>query len=316
MSREKKDSGAMIGLKDLFAGSVRGMAQVIVGHPLDTVKVRLQTQSLVHQPISLLHEGIDHQHSVPKFGGMLECMRYTFKNEGLSGFYKGAQSPLLISALYSAALFVAYGQSKRIFHNPDNPHFTFNEMVAISTVTGIAGGLVESPMDLLKAKMQVQYNATKTTSHYKSSLDCAVKLIRNHGILSLYQGFSATLWRNIPGCVVYFGCYEFISDYLKRQMGTDSKELSKSSVMIAGGIAGTLFWASIFPFDVIKSRLQTDSTIRSSRTYSSLFDCITKVYQREGWRAFFRGFSPCIIRSFPTNAASFLAYEFVKHKLG
>jgi len=314
MNKEKKDSGAMIGLKDLLAGSIRGIAQVAVGHPLDTVKVRLQTQSISHQQIPLLN-GVDHQHSVPRFSGMLECISYTFKNEGIRGFYKGAQSPLLIAALYSAALFVAYGQSKRIFHNPDNPRFTLAEMVAISTVTGIAGGLVESPMDLLKAKMQVQYNATSTPAEYKSSMDCAVKLVRNHGFLSLYQGFAATLYRNIPGCVVYFGCYEFISDYLKRHT-TDSKDLSKSSVMIAGGVAGTLFWAAIFPFDLIKSRLQTDSTNRSSRMYSSVFDCTTKIYQRGGWRAFYRGFLPCIIRAFPTNAASFLAYEFVKHKLG
>ena len=34
------DNAVIIGLKDIFAGSLGGVAQVLSGHPLDTVKVR------------------------------------------------------------------------------------------------------------------------------------------------------------------------------------------------------------------------------------------------------------------------------------
>lgn len=50
---------------------------------------------------------------------------------------------------------------------------------------------------------------------YKSSFDCAVKLVKNHGVQSLYQGFSATMVRNIPGSIIYFTAYELILQKLR-----------------------------------------------------------------------------------------------------
>lgn len=81
-------------VKDILAGTIRGAAQTAVGQPLDLVKVRLQTQGT--------------------FNGVWDCLRKTWTNEGLLGFYKGAQSPLVMAGAYSAVLFFAYGQSKRL----------------------------------------------------------------------------------------------------------------------------------------------------------------------------------------------------------
>lgn len=48
---------------DILAGSARGMAQVGVGHPLDTVKVRLQTHN--------------------RFRGAWDCSWHTLRQEGV-----------------------------------------------------------------------------------------------------------------------------------------------------------------------------------------------------------------------------------------
>lgn len=37
-------------------------------------------------------------------------------------------------------------------------------------------------------------------------------------------------------------------------------------------------------------------------------NCVKTSYQSEGWRIFFRGLTPTIIRAFPSNAATFAAY--------
>lgn len=55
------------------------MAQVAVGHPLDTIKVRLQTQAKGAQA----------------YNGMVDCFRKTLAEEGASGFFKGMLSPLI-----------------------------------------------------------------------------------------------------------------------------------------------------------------------------------------------------------------------------
>ena len=41
-----------------------------------------------------------------------------------------------------------------------------------------------------------------------------------------------------------------------------------------------------------------------------------KLYAANGLRGFFRGFSPCMARSVPANAATFYAYELVRSMLG
>ncbi|PRP79847.1 mitochondrial substrate carrier family protein [Planoprotostelium fungivorum] len=274
-------------VKDIVAGAFRGIAQVIVGHPLDTVKVRLQTQTKDH-----------------KFNGLWDCLKTTFW-----GLYKGAQSPLYMSTFYSAVLFVTYGQSKRLFHDssrdtPGNPNYPLREMILIGGCSGFFAASVESPMDLVKSKMQVQFD--NTHREYTSSVDCARKLVRRYGFFSLFQGWSAAVCRNIPGTITYFYTYESLRYVLPR----NSKGLpTELSVIVAGGISGIIFWTAIFPFDVVKSRMQTDHLDREKRVYKTVWGTLNTLHRQGGMRSLYAGFLPCLIRAFPTNAASFLAYE-------
>ena len=64
--------------KELFAGSVGGITQVLTGQPFDTVKVRLQTQ-----PIP------------PVYSGVGDCVRQIYKKEGFAGFYKVPHWPCI-----------------------------------------------------------------------------------------------------------------------------------------------------------------------------------------------------------------------------
>jgi len=81
----------------------------------------------------------------------------------------------------------------------------------------------------------------------------------------------------------------------------------------AGGCAGTSYWLSCYPIDVIKNRMQTAPIGNSP--YKGFMHCAQTIYQKEGWRAFFKGFTPCLIRSLPANASAFFAFEFVFHSL-
>ncbi|VDK54319.1 unnamed protein product [Cylicostephanus goldi] len=58
---------------DFFAGCLGGAAGVLAGHPLDTVKVRLQMQN----PASKMYRGTWH------------CFRKIIQKEGFAGLYKG-----------------------------------------------------------------------------------------------------------------------------------------------------------------------------------------------------------------------------------
>ena len=47
----------------------------------------------------------------------------------------------------------------------------------------------------------------------------------------------------------------------------------------------------------------TDSYVREKRKYSGFRDAARKIYAEGGVRAFYRGFIPCLARSFPANGA-------------
>jgi len=59
--------------KNIIAGTVAGVAVCLVGHPFDTLKVRLQTQP-IHNPV---------------YSGLADCFYKTLKWEGIGGLYRG-----------------------------------------------------------------------------------------------------------------------------------------------------------------------------------------------------------------------------------
>jgi len=84
----------MQAVKDILSGTVGGFAQVAVGHPLDTVKTRMQMQG---------------QPGAEVYSGMMDCCKKMFQREGFSGFYAGAFSPLAGAAFHNASLFLWWG---------------------------------------------------------------------------------------------------------------------------------------------------------------------------------------------------------------
>ena len=76
-------------LAELFAGSVGGGVGMLVGHPLDTVKVRMMTA-----PTGF-------------YASTRDCMLHTVRGEGVAGLFKGLPPPMLSVALYQAVCFAS-----------------------------------------------------------------------------------------------------------------------------------------------------------------------------------------------------------------
>ena len=94
----------------------------------------------------------------------------------------------------------------------------------------------------------------------------------------------------------------------------NNSSLEWAASALAGGCSGALTWALIYPFDVVKTRIQTAplTTPIEKRRIVYMFRAI---YKEHGIQYFFRGLGVTLLRAFPVNAIIFPVYEFTLFEL-
>ncbi|GAB5368684.1 hypothetical protein AAMO2058_001340800 [Amorphochlora amoebiformis] len=283
----------MSAVKELSAGTLAGIAQVAVGHPFDTVKVRMQCQT----PNEVI------------FRSTFDCFWKTFRYEGGKGLYKGAWSPLLGSMAQNAAGFYFFAWSKRlvqrIYTLKAKDKMTLGQTFTAGWLSGCCALFVETPVDLLKVKMQAQLYGKK--AEYRNVFHAGYKIVQTRGIPGLYQGLWSNAWRFVPGRAVYFASYQWSVDFVS-SFGKKRSRPSLRQCFAAGGICGGITWLSTYPFDVIRNRVQADSADPLKRKYRGTWHCAAEIASREGFSGFFKGLTACMIRAVPVNACIFTTY--------
>lgn len=285
-------------LADLLAGTGAGLAICVVGHPFDTLKVLMQTQPAEYRT-------------------MMQAGKLTISRYGLTGLYKGVTSPMVGSGLYNAVQFVVFSKMKALL--TDNGRIdSLNRIAVAGAVTGGFVALVEGPQDLIKSQMQAQIKsgsatATGNAAKFTTPGGCLKYIVGNYGMRGMMQGLSATIGRNIIGVSAYFYFYEACR---KLQAGDKPvSSLSSLQVLLAGGCGGLGYWILCYPFDVIKSAMQTDAIALAERKYKTLPQTAMQLWKEGGLQRYSLGLGPCLVRSFPANAAGFVTYELVKKSL-
>lgn len=237
------------------------------------------------------------------------------------GLYKGIAPPLLG---FSAMNSIQFGVYDNCLHKLEHG-FTNHPSLLNAMIAGGMGGLAQVPlcvpMELVRIRMQVQgvgekgksffslHQTSRAHRLYENSLDCAIKLYRAHGLPGLYPGLMITIVRDVPGCAVYYSAWEYLCRKFT-QMGETRHDMSVPSLMMAGGLCGVAGWVCVYPLDVVKTRLQIDGA-GSAREYTGALDCIAKSYRQGGVRVFFRGITATVVRAFPCNAATLMAYALI-----
>ena len=79
---------------------------------------------------------------------------------------------------------------------------------------------------------------------------------------------------------------------------------------IAGGVGGTAYWAFNYPFDYVKTLMQTDKL--GDTKYKTTMQCFSDSYKAHGLQGFYKGYLICMMRSFPVNAAAIVTYRLMQ----
>ncbi|GMY34200.1 mitochondrial arginine transporter BAC2-like [Fagus crenata] len=278
--------------REFVAGGFGGIAGIISGYPLDTLRVRQQQSS--------------------KAGSAVSILRNVMATEGPSALYRGMAAPLASVTFQNAMVFQIYAVLSRAFDRSisatDPPSY---KGVALGGVgTGAVQSLILTPVELVKIRLQLQNNSyTKLhqADPYKGPVSVAKSIFKTEGIKGMYRGLTITLLRDAPAHGFYFYTYEYMREQLHPGCRKSGQE-SLNTMLVAGGLAGVASWVSCYPLDVIKTRLQAQS-LSSLQKYTGIVDCFRRSVKEEGYHVLWRGLGTAVARAFVVNGAIFTSYE-------
>ncbi|CAK7240459.1 MAG: carrier protein ymc1 [Sporothrix thermara] len=284
--------------KDLFSGAVGGVAQVLIGQPFDIVKVRLQTSTA--------------------YPNALSAATAIWKSEGPLAFYKGTLTPLLGIGACVSIQFGAFHQARRWFESRNlanssskTGELSYGQYYAAGAYAGLTNSVLSGPIEHVRIRLQTQPHSLAERL-YSGPLDCVRKLVSEGGGVArgLYRGQVVTLWREAQAYGVWFTTFEYLMNADAARNNMDRKQVPAYKVALYGGLAGEALWLASYPFDVIKSKMQTDALRPADQRYKSLRDCVAQTYRAEGSRGFWRGLGPTLLRAMPVSAGTFAVVEF------
>ncbi|KAF7724460.1 hypothetical protein EC973_000969 [Apophysomyces ossiformis] len=283
----------------LVAGGAAGFMEACSCHPLDTIKVRMQLSKKVLRNASGKRLGF--------FGVGVNIV----KNESFWALYKGLGAVVAGIVPKMAIRFSSFELYKS---------WLADETGKVSTTSiffaGLAAGTTEavmvvSPMDLIKIRLQAQRHSMADPMDipkYRNAPHAAYTIVREEGIRALYKGVTLTALRQATNQAANFTAYQEGKKYLKKLQNLE--ELPSYQHLVLGGISGAMGPLSNAPIDTIKTRIQKSSATGSG--WERFKVVTTEIYTKEGFRAFYKGLTPRVLRVAPGQAVTFMVYEKVK----
>eukprot|EP01104_Vermistella_antarctica_P015729 TRINITY_DN5231_c0_g1_i2.p1 TRINITY_DN5231_c0_g1~~TRINITY_DN5231_c0_g1_i2.p1 ORF type:complete len:461 (+),score=56.68 TRINITY_DN5231_c0_g1_i2:306-1688(+) len=175
------------------------------------------------------------------------------------------------------------------------------------------GTACRTPFDIVKARLQVQGSLEQ--QKYRGTFHAFRTIVHSEGIGGLWTGYASSLMRDVPFASIYFTSYEYCKFAQVRAM--EGGKLTAKNHLLAGAGAGCIAAIFTIPFDVVKTRLQTQATLPlEEQRYKGVRDCFSKIYRDEGARGFTRGLWPRLFYLTPSASLIFTFYEQYKNLLG
>ena len=169
------------------------------------------------------------------------------------------------------------------------------------TTAGFFAKFVEYPFDVGKVRSQTQKPGTANVG----SFQLIKNLVVEKGVVDgLYKGISAPLVGAMAENAIVFLVFGEVQRRLQGE--NKARELSIPEKMVAGASSGVAVSIWLTPVELIKCRLQSEST---ASQYTGAVDCLKKVIKGEGVATLFTGFSATLLRETPGGAFYFGGYE-------
>ncbi|XP_017145481.1 mitochondrial dicarboxylate carrier [Drosophila miranda] len=266
-----------------YFGGVASSMAAMVTHPLDLMKVLMQTQA------EKLSVG--------------STFKKIVREQGVLALYNGISASLLRQYTYTLARFGIYQMGSGVMDTSTMARKTF-----LAAVAGGIGGFVGAPADLVNVRLQNDVKLPpEQRRNYKQAIDGLIRITREEGWRSMFNGASMTALRGMLMTVGQIAFYEQSKDVLVGLGMPQSTSTYITASLISAAAATTLTQ----PIDVVKTRRMN----ARPGEYSGLTDIFVKT-TLEGPMAFFKGYTPAFARLMPHTVLLFLTLEFLRINFG
>ncbi|KAI9796817.1 MAG: hypothetical protein M1833_005960 [Piccolia ochrophora] len=245
-------------------------------------------------------------------GTSFNVARDIARHEGSVGaFYRGLPPNLIGNSVSWALYFRWYEQVKAafaVYHGyPSGAHLGPVETFIASTTASSLTAICTNPIWVVKTRMLS--TGAAYPGAYASMTDGFVSIFRSEGFRGFYRGLLPALLGTSHGAI-QFVAYEELKHW--RGGGDGSIRLTNVDYLLMSGLSKVCAGTITYPAQVVRSRLQTyDAGTR----YPSARATVTQIWRREGWRGFYKGLGPNIVRVLPSTCTTFLVYENVRYYL-
>ncbi|KAG1955846.1 mitochondrial dicarboxylate carrier [Pimephales promelas] len=272
-----------------YFGGIASCGAACCTHPLDLIKVHLQTQQEVRMR-------------------MVGMAMHVVKSDGVLALYNGLSASLCRQMSYSLTRFAIYETVRDMMGSGSQGPMPFYQKVLLGAFGGFTGGFIGTPADMVNVRMQNDVKLpAEQRRNYKHALDGLFRVWREEGTRKLFSGATMASSRGALVTVGQLACYDQAKQLV---LGTglmgDNILTHFLSSFIAGGCATFLCQ----PLDVIKTRL-----MNSKGEYRGVVHCLSET-AKLGPLAFYKGLVPAGIRLIPHTVLTFVFLEQLKKHFG
>lgn len=287
----------------LVAGVAAGATSTLILHPLDLIKIRFSVNDG-----SNLH---------PQYNSIRGAFVRIVQTEGIRGLYGGVSANLAGSASAWGLYFLFYNTIK-VYQQKGDTNKSLgpvNHMIAASQA-GLCTLALTNPIWVVKTRLCLQYDnarsgATATTERaYTGMTDALVKIWRKEGVRGLYRGFVPGIFGVSHGAIQFMVYEEMKDSYNKYRDVPLATKMGTIAYLGFSSVSKIIAVATTYPYQVVRARFQDQY-----HSYSSIWDCMRKIWTHETWRGFYKGMGTNLLRVTPATMITFVTYEHVSEYL-
>ncbi|KAJ9066412.1 hypothetical protein DSO57_1009658 [Entomophthora muscae] len=282
-----------------IAGGVAGAVSRTITAPLDRIKVYLQIASSSAQPNGS-------GSSVKVRLTFLQVIQRLYQEGGIFNFYRGNGLNVLKIVPESATKFYTFEKIKG-FLVGDQEKLNLPQRLLAGGLAGITSQTLIYPLDLIKIRRMAVTNSPKGVWQFGADI------LYTQGIRGLFKGLTPALCGIFPFAAIDLTLFETLkSTYLEKM----SVQPSIPVILGCGMASGTVGAISVYPFSLIRTKLQAQGTPQHPKKYDGILHVIRDTYANDSLKGFYKGLAPTLLKVVPALSISYVVYESSKKQLG